>query len=91
MRSNPMVSLLVDNRRNEVADFGDAVAATAHGRARELTGDEAAVGMQRYLERHEYLADFVRSPSCAMIAVDVERYDLVSSFQNVLEIRIDGA
>jgi len=30
----------------------------------------------------------VRSPSCALIAVTVERYVLVRSFQTVLELRI---
>ncbi len=84
----PCVAMLVDNRANEVADFRDALAATAHGTAAE-TVKEGSDLLRLYLGEHPYLRDFVSAPSCALVAVRVERYDLVGAFQNVLEIRID--
>jgi nitroimidazol reductase NimA-like FMN-containing flavoprotein (pyridoxamine 5'-phosphate oxidase superfamily) len=85
---NPRVSMLIDNRTNEVADFRDALAATAHGTAAETAKEDSEL-LQLYLSEHPYLRDFVSAPTCALVAVRVDRYDLVGSFQNVLEIRVD--
>lgn len=80
------VALLVDNRHNEEADFHAALAATALGRAVELSGEERERGIVRYIGKFPYLEDFVRSPSCALFRVDVERYIVVTKFQNVIEV-----
>ena len=61
-------------------------AATALGRAVELSGEERERGIVRYIGKFPYLEDFVRSPSCALFRVDVERYIVVTKFQNVIEV-----
>ncbi|WP_373500707.1 pyridoxamine 5'-phosphate oxidase family protein [Desulfococcus sp.] len=80
---NPRVSLLIDNRANEVSDFRNAVAVTVLGSAAEVSGDEKAPLAALYLARHPHLASFVEAPSCALLQVSVEQYYLVSRFQNV--------
>ena len=86
LEADNRVALLVDNRHNEEADFHAALAATALGRAVELAGEERERGIVRYIGKFPYLEDFVRSPSCALFRVDVERYIVVTKFQNVIEV-----
>jgi hypothetical protein len=80
--------LLIDNRGNEEKDFSHAVAATALGRAEEVSNAERKSLMEIYLRKHPYLADFVASPSCALLKVSVQRYYVVSRFQNVQELHM---
>ncbi len=80
------VSILIDNRTNEAADFAEAVAVTVLGQAEEMQGTELKQLLPVYLDRHPYLRDFVTSPTCALFKVNVERYILVTRFQDVREI-----
>ena len=80
-------SMLVDNRDNTPNDFVDAAAATAIGVCRELEGEERRAMSRLLLSRHPQLIEFVNSPSCAVMELDVERYILVWRFQQVVEIR----
>ena len=85
LKEYPGVSLLVDSRTNQVRDLRDARALTVLGRAVEIEDRSSGVHLGIYLARHPYLEDFVNSPNCALISVKVDRYILVSNFQNVLE------
>lgn len=81
------VTLLVDDRANREEDFHRAAAVTAHGTAREIAGE--GEGERRlFLEKHPYLGDFVASPTCALFEIQVQRYFLVSRFQNVVEFKV---
>jgi nitroimidazol reductase NimA-like FMN-containing flavoprotein (pyridoxamine 5'-phosphate oxidase superfamily) len=83
---NPQISLLIDNRTNETADFAEAMAVTVLGQASEVQGDERREPLKIYVNRHPYLEDFVTSPNCALFSVKVERYIIVTRFQDVREI-----
>lgn len=85
---NPRVSLLLDNRTNQVSDFRRAVAATILGTAREIDGAARDEGLTIYLSKHPHLADFVASPTCAVFQVQIDRIYLVTRFQNVMEFHI---
>ncbi len=82
---NHHVSLLIDNRSNQVTDFSRAAAATVIGTAEELSGAELATGLAIFLNRHPHLAEFTASPSCALFRVQVTSIYLVTRFQNVME------
>jgi nitroimidazol reductase NimA-like FMN-containing flavoprotein (pyridoxamine 5'-phosphate oxidase superfamily) len=84
--NNAQVSILIDNRTNEAADFAEAAAVTVLGQAKEMQGTELKQLLSVYLDRHPYLRDFVTSPTCALFRVNVERYILVTRFQDVREI-----
>jgi nitroimidazol reductase NimA-like FMN-containing flavoprotein (pyridoxamine 5'-phosphate oxidase superfamily) len=77
------VALLVDNRPNEVADIGRAMAVTIIGTASEVPDSERDARDRLYLEKQPHMKDFLYSPSTALINVDVEFYLLVSRFQDV--------
>ena len=50
LQANRQVALLVDNRSNGVKDFAEAMAATAVGRAFEISAEERPAAEQVYLE-----------------------------------------
>jgi nitroimidazol reductase NimA-like FMN-containing flavoprotein (pyridoxamine 5'-phosphate oxidase superfamily) len=83
--ANSRVSILIDSRTNQTADFAEAAAVTALGQAEEMQGAEADQLLPVYLDKHPYLRDFVTSPTCALFRVKVERYILVTRFQDVRE------
>lgn len=80
------VSLLLDNRTNEEADFAEAAALTVLGQAWEVHGGDRQQLLAVYLEKHPYLRDFVTSPNCALLRVTVARFILVNRFQDVREV-----
>ena len=88
MKSNENVSILIDSRSNRIDDFKDAVSVTAVGTAQEAAGQERDVLTRLYLKRHYYLKDFIGDPNCAVMAMQVRRYILVSQFQQVLEMEV---
>ena len=84
LSSNPEVSLLIDNRSNQVGDFSKAAAATILGSAQELTGVDREAGRKIYLAKHSHLTDFLAAPSCALFQVTIEQIYLVTHFQEVM-------
>ena len=85
---NPRVAMVMDNRSNQEADFHQAAAVTATGVAKEVKGSEKETLLRLYLSGHPYLKDFVSSPTCALLKMDVETYYVVRQFQNVMELHI---
>ena len=85
---NPRVAMVIDNRSNQEADFHQAAAVTATGVVKEVEGSEKETLVRLYLSRHPYLKDFVSSPTCALLKMNVETYYVVRQFQNVMELHI---
>ena len=88
LSENPRVAMMIDNRKNEVSDVHDAVAVTAVGMAEEVQGGRRKDLLKRYLSRHPFMETFAKSPSCALVRVSVQKYDIVRKFQNVVELRV---
>jgi nitroimidazol reductase NimA-like FMN-containing flavoprotein (pyridoxamine 5'-phosphate oxidase superfamily) len=88
LMADSRVAVLVDNRRNDPADFVEAAALTALGKAWEVQGAERQQFLQVYLKKHPYLEDFVASPTCALLRIRVDKYIMVTRFQEVREIQI---
>lgn len=80
------VSLLVDNRSNQEADFDQASAVTVLGTATEVLDLDREKYLRLYLQKHPYLKEFVTAPSCALMLVKVEKLIVVTRFQEVREI-----
>jgi heme iron utilization protein len=85
LAGNRQVSLLFDNRSNQVTDFSEAAAATILGTAEELTGAEREAGLALFLARHPHLRAFAASPSSVLFRVRVASIYLVTCFQSVRE------
>ena len=88
LRADKKVALLVDNRRNQASDFSNAVAVTVFGRAAEVEEVEREYFLGLYLAKHSHLQGFATAPTCALVKVDIEKYEVVQRFQNVLELRV---
>jgi nitroimidazol reductase NimA-like FMN-containing flavoprotein (pyridoxamine 5'-phosphate oxidase superfamily) len=88
LTANARVALLINSSTNQVADFHEAIAVTAVGRAQEVRDADRDRLLALYLAKHPYLVDFARSPTCALVRVTVKSYYLVRNFQNVLEFHI---
>ena len=86
--NNPRIAMVVDNRSNQEADFHQAAAVTATGVVKEIEGPEKNRFQKLYLAKHPYLKEFVSSPTCALLKVEVETYYVVNRFQNVVELHI---
>ena len=82
------VTVLIDNRSNQDSDFSQAAAVTATGSAKEVVDSKRDEILTIYLAKHPMLEEFVRSPSCALLKVQVETYYLVRRFQNVMELHV---
>jgi nitroimidazol reductase NimA-like FMN-containing flavoprotein (pyridoxamine 5'-phosphate oxidase superfamily) len=82
------VALVIDSRRNRVTDFHDAIAVTATGTCHEALDTDRERLATLYLDKHPQLTDFVASPTCALVIVEVDTYYLVSRFQHVVELHV---
>lgn len=84
--SNPKVALLIDNRTGHMEDHYRSIAVTAIGCAREVDPKEIASWLDLYLAKHPNLKEFVMSPDCVRMEVQVEHYYLVNQFQQVVDV-----
>jgi nitroimidazol reductase NimA-like FMN-containing flavoprotein (pyridoxamine 5'-phosphate oxidase superfamily) len=84
--THPRVAMLIDNRTGHLQDHYGGIAVTATGNAQEVEPREKANGLSLYLAKHPNLADFVLSPACALMAMEVEHYYVVSDFQTVTDL-----
>ena len=89
LSANPHVALLVSSSTNDPSDFHRAVAVTAQGRVEGIPESLREEKQKRYLYKHPYLADFVKSPTCAFLCVHVHAYYLVKNFQHVMEYHFE--
>ena len=82
------VAMLVDNRSNNASDFRLAMAATATGTAVEVAPREMERALDRYIEKHPHLSDFVHSPTCALCKIRVQTFFVVTRFQSVVDFHV---
>jgi putative heme iron utilization protein len=83
-------SMLVDNRTNRPADFTEASAATAVGVVEDVGDGDRSDFARIYLAKHPHLESFVSSPSCVPFRLRVSVYLVVTRFQHVIELHLDG-
>jgi hypothetical protein len=84
----PQVAMVIDNRSNKEGDFHEAIAVTAIGAVKEVGGPEKEQFKALYLAKHPGLFDFVQSPTCALLKIEVGTYYIVRQFQQVTELHI---
>ena len=84
--ADPRVALLWDTRAVAMPQGPQEMALTALGTAAEVTGADREPLLQFYLTCHPHLAGFVQRPDCALVRVSVHRYQLVTRFQDVVEV-----
>ena len=88
LKADPRAALLIDSRSNQDSDIHRAIAATAVGKATEVSEEEREKVLKLYLSKHPHLEEFVKSPSCALVRVTVATFYVVSRFQEVMELHV---
>jgi len=88
LKEDTRVAMVIDSRENTERDLHKAIAVTVTGKAEETGPGEEEVYLNIYLEKHPYLKDFVKSPTCALLRVKVDTYYLVRRFQEVTELHV---
>jgi len=84
--ADPRVAMLIDSSTNEESDFREAIAVTAVGEVEEVQKTARSRYLRWYLAKHPHLADFVLSPSCALLRIRVREYVIVRRFQEVSQL-----
>jgi nitroimidazol reductase NimA-like FMN-containing flavoprotein (pyridoxamine 5'-phosphate oxidase superfamily) len=85
LQADHRAALLIDSRTHQETDFHLGQALSATGTARELSGSEKNIRLQLFLAKHPHLREFASAPSCALLSLQVQLYNLVSKFQKVIE------
>jgi heme iron utilization protein len=88
LQADPRAALLIDSRTHQESDFHLGQALSATGTVIELSGPEKNSRLQLFLIKQPHLREFVQSPSCALMSMHVQVYNLVSKFQKVIEYRL---
>lgn len=84
IKSEPAVSILLDNRSQDAEDFHSAQAVTLLGTAKEVrTAAQKAEYRQILVNRQPELAAFIEEPGTSLIAVKIRQAVHVERFQNV--------
>ncbi len=83
---NPDVSMLIDTRTNNPADFENSAALTAIGSA-SPSGAGAEIESV-YLKKFPHLEGFISDPHSEVIELKVAEYIFVERFQNVSRLKI---
>ena len=89
LTADDRVAVMVNSSINTASDFHRAISVTAIGKAQAIAGSEKNLILEQYLAKHPHLEEFVRSPSCALVQVDVVSYYMVKNFQNVMELHLE--
>jgi hypothetical protein len=84
--ANPRTAMLIDNRSNQSSDHYQALAVTALGSSSEVPENQRDELLQIFLKKHPSLEEFVTSSCYALLELKVERYYLVSRFQEVTSL-----
>jgi len=88
LKNNVQVSVFIDNRSNQEADFIEATGMTAIGDAGELSEAARRKSIGLFIRKHPSLEEFLASPDCALFMIKVRVYYIVWNFQQVMEVRI---
>ncbi|KGK99708.1 pyridoxamine 5'-phosphate oxidase [Methanococcoides methylutens] len=86
IQGSSYASIMVDNRSNTVSDFKDATVVNAMGIVKEV--DKIPVFSDLYLSKQPHLEKFLKAPTSALMMMEVEKYIIATSFQNVVEMEL---
>lgn len=88
MIKTPGVAFLIDNRANERNDFQNTLAVTGIGKVEEPQEFEKESLTALFLEKHPGLETFVRSRECTLVKIKIDKFIIISQFQEAEEIQM---
>ena len=87
MVSNPVVSLLWDNRSGRIQDHLDSYSLTAIGHATLLTDNDQSRASEAILSRNATLKELLNHPNSRLFEVILDEYQWTTGYQQVLMFR----
>lgn len=91
MTANPNVSFLISTARNDPSDPASALALTVTAFATELDGERKHRALTLFTQKHPDLLAFASAETTAVMELKVDSYNLVSNFQGMTRISLNGA
>jgi heme iron utilization protein len=88
MVKTPGVSFLIDNRSDEKDLFQKTRAVTGIGRVMEIEEIEKEFLTALFLKRHPELDSFVRARDCSLVKIKIEKFIIISQFQEAEELEM---
>ena len=88
MQKHPNVTVLINSGTNSTEDFKDAASITVLGKASDVAAENLEKSQKIYLTKFPFLEDFIKDPACVLVKVDVEKFIVVTRFQEVTEIEV---
>jgi nitroimidazol reductase NimA-like FMN-containing flavoprotein (pyridoxamine 5'-phosphate oxidase superfamily) len=88
MMANPRVTLMIDDRNEQDSDFNDTTSITIVGSAEDIEGEDREKYASLLLARQPALTEFVNSPDCAVMKVNIDKLYIVSEFESVVTIGV---
>ncbi|MGO1369041.1 pyridoxamine 5'-phosphate oxidase family protein [Senegalia sp. (in: firmicutes)] len=86
LKQNENVSILIDNRSRNPESINNITALTAIGKVKILSAeDDIDFWSKALIDKHNYLENFIKAETTAIVVVDICKYNYVSSFQEVIE------
>jgi nitroimidazol reductase NimA-like FMN-containing flavoprotein (pyridoxamine 5'-phosphate oxidase superfamily) len=86
IRANPLVSLMIDNRKNTPSDFDTTTSVTVVGVATDTENPEREKLAKMLVRKNPFLSDFVQSPECAVVKIGIEKMYIVDNFESVTRV-----
>ncbi len=83
--SNKSVSLLIDNRPDQLENINEISIVTANGCAEVLEGEERVTATENIVDKHPNLDEFLNAETTGIIKIVVEKYYCIKNFQEVFE------
>lgn len=87
--NNGKVAVLLSAGDSHVQGFQNGPFVTAVGQAEELVITTDHASLKAHLNRHPELMAFLESADCALIAVNVEKYQVVQGIDQVTWLTVD--
>ena len=82
IQKNPIVNILIDDRKNTPSDIENARAVSVEGKV-EVIIDNNEDLLRIYEEKHPYLSKFINDPKNRLCKINVRKYHYVRKFQDV--------
>ena len=89
LKNNGKVAVLLSGGDSEIPGLHNGSVVTAVGYAEEIGITTGNAVLQAHVNRHPELMTFIRSADCALIVINVEKYQVVQGIEQVTWLSVE--
>jgi len=82
LKKNPKVSIVIDSRKNDSADFSGSTVVTALGVSRELAGEIKIEMLRNHSSRLPGLVDLLKKDSISIFEIEIHKYIITNGLDS---------